>query len=171
MSVAVTKPYAGRGAASPAKRAGIGLLGVAALLALGMLLAGCASMPQWGPDDREKLVKASDSYNSLIRWHEFDKACVTHADESIRAKCLDRALVLKDVQVTNVRTRDIDFRIDGISATVHAEIEYYVLPSIKVRTILDAQQWVTTGPLDKKVWIIKSMFPDFVLPGGGDARK
>lgn len=126
-----------------------------------MLLAGCASIPQWGPDDREKLVTASNDYNNLLRWKDMDKACVTFAEESVKEKCRERALTLKDVQITDIRTRDIDFRIDGVEATVNAEIEYYLLPSAAVRKIQDSQKWSYIGPKDKRSWFIKSPIPNF----------
>ena len=138
--------------------------GVVVVLVAGLLLAGCASTPQWGPDDREKLVTASNDYNSMLRWKDVDKACVTFAEESVKGKCLDRALTLKDVQITDIRTRDIEFRIDGVEATVHAEIEYYLLPSTTVRKIQDSQKWGYIGPKDKRTWFIKSPFPNFESP-------
>jgi hypothetical protein len=130
----------------------------------GLLLVGCASMPQWGPDDREKLVKASNDYNNMLRWKDPDNACVTFAEASAKAKCLESALTLKEVTITDIRTRDIDFKIDGVDATVHAEIEYYLLPSTTVRKIQDTQKWGYIGPQDKKIWVIKSPFPNFTTP-------
>ena len=121
-------------------------------------------MPQWGPDDREKLVKASDDYNNLLRWKDLDKACVTFAEESVKVKCLERALTLKDVQITDIRTRDIDFKIDGVEATVHAEIEYYLLPSTKVSKLQDTQRWSYIGLKDERTWFIKSPVPNFTAP-------
>jgi hypothetical protein len=100
----------------------------------------------------------------MLRWKDLDKACVTFAEESARESCLARALKLKEINVTDIRTRDIDFRIDGVTATVHAEIEYYVLPSTKVRTIQDTQNWIYIGPVDQRIWRIKSTFPDFNAP-------
>jgi len=138
-------------------------MAVVALVA-GLLLAGCATPAMWGPDDREKLVKASNDYNSLLRWRDPDTACVTFNEEVVREKCLESALTLKDVYITDIRTRDIDFRINGVDATVHAEIEYYRLPSTTVRKIQDSQNWSYIGPQDKRVWFIKSPFPDFPYP-------
>ena len=133
-------------------------------LVSGLFLSGCATVTQWGPDDREKLAKASTDYNTMLRWKDLDKACVTFAEESVRESCLALALKLREINVTDIRTRDIDFRIDGVAATVHAEIEYYILPSTKVRTIQDTQKWIYIGPVDQKIWRIKSTFPDFTAP-------
>ena len=143
---------------------GCGVATMVLALVAGLLVSGCATIKQWGPDDREKLVKASTDYNNLLRWKDLDKACVTFAEESVRESCLARALKLKEINVTDIRTRDIDFRIGGADATVHVVIEYYMLPSTKVRTILDDQKWIYIGPIDKKVWRIKSTFPDFTTP-------
>lgn len=136
----------------------------AVALVVGLLLAGCATMPQWGPDDREKLVKASDDYNNLLRWKDLDKVCVTFAEESVKDKCLEHALTLKDVQITDVRTRYIDFKIDGVEATVHAEIEYYLLPSTNVKKLQDTQRWRYIGLEGARTWFIRSPVPNFAVP-------
>ena len=143
---------------------GSGVVTKVMVLFVGLLLAGCASMPQWGPDDREKLVKASSDYNNMLRWKDLDNACVSFAEASAKSKCLESALTLKEVTITDIRTRDIDFKIDGVDATVHAEIEYYLLPSTTVRKIQDTQKWIYVGPLGNRTWFIKSTFPDFAVP-------
>ncbi len=129
-----------------------------------LLLTGCATISQWGPDDREKLVTASKEYNTLLRWRELDKACVTYVEELAKASCLDHALTLKELQITDIRTRDIDFKIDGVEATVQIEIEYYLLPSTRIRKIQQSQKWSYIGPKEKRSWFIKSPLPEFTAP-------
>ena len=132
-----------------------------AILAAVILLAGCATTPSWGPLDRDKLVTASKGYNAMLRWKELDKACLTYAEEPARTGCQERAAALKDLQITDVSTRDIDFRIDGVDATVNVEIEYYLLPSTVVRKIRNSQTWVSVGTGSAGEWKIRSSLPEF----------
>ena len=134
----------------------------AALLAV-VCLAGCAGV-RVGDADRDKLLTASNSYNSLLRWRELDKACINFAEKSVRGECLGRVDELKDLQITDVRRRDVDFEFDGNNATVHTEIEYYLLPSMTVKKIQDVQRWCYSGPQNAKAWRITTLFPLFVRP-------
>ena len=131
---------------------------------LALLLSGCATLSNLGESDRGRLVTASNSYNRMLRWKELDMACGAFVEESGRRKCVDRAAALKDVQVTDVRTRNIEYSPAADEATVHAEIEYYLLPSPRVKTLTDVQQWKLVGPEERKVWVIRSSFPDFPVP-------
>ncbi len=122
-------------------------------LVTAMLLTGCAGA-HWGADEREQLLLASDGYNALLRWKELDKACSAFAEDSVRGGCLGRAGELKDLQITDIRRRDLNFKVFGDVATVNIEIEYYLLPSMVVRKIQESQRWVYLGTQDKRVWRI-----------------
>jgi hypothetical protein len=140
------------------------MLTMCTVLVAGFVLTGCVTGPQWGPDDREKLITASHGYATMLRWRELDTACRTYVDESAREGCLERAQTLKDLQITDIRTKDLDVTIVGGSATVTVEIEYFLLPSMIVRIIQDNQKWIFLGPTEKKVWRITSPLPNFAAP-------
>ena len=142
---------------------GIGVGRIIAVLVTAMLLAGCAGA-HWGANDREKLLTASDDYNSLLRWKELDKACVAFAEDSVRGGCLGRAEELKDLHIIDIRRRNLDFTTSGDEATVNIEIEYYLLPSTVVRKIQEIQKWVYRGPQDGRVWRIMTPIPRVASP-------
>ena len=129
-----------------------------------LALAGCATVMPWEPDDREQLVTASNGYNTMLRWREFDQACVAFADEAVRGGCRERVPSLKDLQITDIRTIDTAMRADGAEATVAVEIEYYLLPSTAVRKLQERQRWVSSGRPDRKVWRITNPLPDIASP-------
>ncbi len=132
----------------------------AALLSV-LLLAGCATGARWGDTHREKLLSATNGYTTLLRWREFDKACVNFVEESVRGKCLERAQTLNDLRITDIRTRDLDFRTDGVEVTATVEMEYYLLPSLVVRKIQDRQLWLCRGPDEGRVCRIITPLPAF----------
>ncbi len=133
------------------------------VLVAGIILTGCSTGSNWGYA-REKLVAASNDYNALLRWNELDKVCLTYADESVSKVCLERALALKDLHVTDIRRRDLDIKADGIEATVNNEIEYYLLPSTVVRKMQQSQKWFYRGAHEQRVWRIATPFPNFAEP-------
>lgn len=128
-----------------------------------VLLGGCATTDSDGARMRDALQKSFGAYNSLIRWRHLEDACTTYADEPVRQPCLDRAATLKDLNITDVTSKSVVFGVNGTSATVRTEIEYYLLPSNRVRTILDVQQWEYRDiPHTKeRAWVITTLLPDF----------
>jgi len=143
---------------------GCGMVIKGTLLAAGMLLAGCAADTPWVYIARDKLETASKEYNKMIRWKEMDNACVTFAEEGDKEGCLKRALTLKDLQITDIRTRDIELGREGVEATVSTEIEYYLLPSTVVRIIQDRQSWRFLGSHETGEWRITNPLPKFASP-------
>ena len=86
---------------------------------------------------------------------------MTYIDPEQREENLKQAETLKKrgLSVTDFRILSSTYLPEKKSGDVVAEFDYYVLPSIRVKTISYRQEWVYLESI--KSWKLKSGLPDF----------
>lgn len=132
----------------------------AALLLLTAVLAGAAGC-RTNALVAEQLDRSTRDYNQMLRWREFENACATFAEKGIREECLKRVKDDRDVAITDYRIRSREVDIEKGAATLSVEIDYYRLPSNRVKTVEYRQKWVYEGDSSSGTWRVKNLFPAF----------
>ncbi|MDD2309878.1 MAG: hypothetical protein PHH91_09885 [Desulfuromonadaceae bacterium] len=124
-----------------------------------------ACTPLTGLSDTFDRSKAFDrsvkAYNRMLRWHEIENAGMTYVDPAQREEYLKRAAVLKKrgLSVTDFRILSSRYLPEKKTGAAVAEFDYYILPSNKVKTISDRQEWIYRE--ETKSWRLKSGLPPF----------
>jgi hypothetical protein len=62
----------------------------------------------------------------------------------------------------------VDYRIKNVvcdpekrKAEVKAELDYYIMPSTKVKTVVDMQKWRYVEEAEQKGWRLETLLPEF----------
>ncbi len=130
-----------------------------ALLAAG-LLCSCQSLEL--ERNAQSLDEATRGYNAHIRWQEMDKACTEFVDPPLLEECNRRAEAARSVKVTDYRVRSLVYDKEHGTARAVVEFDYYVPPSVTLKTLVDRQKWALTGKGDApKEWRLKTLPPEF----------
>ena len=127
-----------------------------ALLFLLPLLCSCRTYLACGD-----LQLASRNYNEMIRWNLADAAVPAQVAEGVRDAYRQRLEAARQARVTDCRVRNLECDPDKGEAKVLLEIDYYLPPSTRVRTLQDTQQWRLGADGDKNGWRIGTLLPDF----------
>ena len=109
----------------------------ATLLLLSLLLGACALLNP----PAEQQQKALDNFTYALRWQRYADAAAFFAPEH-RQAFLEQMTVLKDLTITDVRQVRCDLAEDGQGAATRLEIDYYLLPSITLKTMTVDQAWL-----------------------------
>jgi len=129
----------------------------ASLLLLLLLLSGCRNpylvVQRFDDTYRE--------YNQLVRWQEHQNACLSFADPSVADECLARAGAAKGASMADYRVKGIDVDPAKGTATVRVEFDYYVLPSPRLKTLEDVQEWRYEEVDGTERWRIVTPLPEF----------
>jgi hypothetical protein len=129
------------------------------LSALLLTLSACQSIHYMNVG--EDFDKGTRSYLKMVRWNELDQATLTFVDESLREEFEKRVKVRKEVQIADYRVKYTDCRPEKGEGEVTVEWDYYIPPSVKLKTVEDAQKWRYIEKLDKKGWMLKTLLPEF----------
>lgn len=135
----------------------MGVQRAASFLLLAVLLAGCRNPYLVA----QRFEDSSRKYGQMVRWHEYEEACATFAAPSIREDCLTRAKASEGVSMADYRIQGTDVDREKGTATVRAEIDYYVLPSARLKTVEDLQQWRYETVDGSEEWRIVTPLPEF----------
>ena len=109
---------------------------------------------------QQDFAKSSEDYNRSLRWGEFEKASL-YVPESGFDAFMKKVSRSKDVKVVDLRTLRINFDKKKGEAKVRVEIDYYRLPSMKVKTLIDTQKWMYVEEKGEKIWRLETLLPDF----------
>ncbi len=104
---------------------------------------------------------SSNSYNQMLRWHELNKAGLTFSDDSVREQYSERARAAKGVTITDYRVLFKECNPEKKTAKVVVEIDYFISPSVTLKTLEDVQKWEYVVSNDKKGWRLKTPLPEF----------
>ncbi len=110
---------------------------------------------------KQDFVDSSKEYNKMVRWENPEQAGLAYADKSICDQFLVRAKTAKDVKIVDYRVKSLDYQDGRNEATAKVEIDYYIPPSITVKTLEDIQKWSYIEEDGKRFWRLKSLFPEF----------
>jgi hypothetical protein len=105
--------------------------------------------------------KSSKRYNQMLRWHELNMAGSTFADDSVKEEYTDRARAAKGVTITDYRVLSQECSPEKKTARAVVEIDYYIPPSVTLKTVEDVQKWEYVDINEKKFWRLKTLLPEF----------
>lgn len=110
---------------------------------------------------KEEFDRSAKAYNRMLRWHEMENAVLIYADEDQREDSLKRAEALKKrgLSVTDFRILSSTCLPEKKTGDVIAEFDYYIMPSNRIKTISNRQEWVYLE--SSKSWKNKSRLPLF----------
>jgi hypothetical protein len=128
-----------------------------------LMLTACASLSGLNEkfDRSKEFDRSVKAYNRMLRWHEVENAGMTYVDPEQREEYLKRAAALKKrgLSVTDFRILSSKYLPEKKSGDVIAEFDYYIMPSNRVKTVSDRQEWVYRE--ETKSWQLKSGLPPF----------
>ena len=124
----------------------------AALLLL--VLSACQSMTGTGED----LQRSVREYNRLLRWQEGNEAVTRFVQPGRQPDYLKRPGREEAPQIVDYRVGTVSWLSPGSVAVVPVELDYYLLPSATVKTVVDSQEWRYT---EGQGWQITSPPPSF----------
>ncbi|WP_298433380.1 hypothetical protein [Geobacter sp.] len=127
------------------------------LVLVAVALAGCRNPYLIA----ERFTDSSREYNRSIRWQEVEQACLTFADGGVKEECLARATAAKGVSVADYRVVSTELDPEKGTATVRMEIDYYILPSTRLKSVQDVQQWRYEEKDGDLRWRIVTPPPEF----------
>lgn len=129
-------------------------------LALLLILAACSGHV---PQPLDKLGEMSrEDFISSMRWKQFNLAAVFMQPE-YRQDFMETFTPLKDLNITDVRLVDLRMIEQDRRFETTIEMDYYLLPSVSVKTFSFNQTWVyfegqqQTSP----GFLIVTSFPSF----------
>jgi len=109
----------------------------------------------------EDFDKASRGYFRMVRWNDLDKAPLHFVDATLREEFEKRVKVSRDVEITDYRVKHLECRPEKGDAEVTVEWDYYIPPSVKLKTVEDPQKWRYIEEEKRKGWMLMTLFPEF----------
>ncbi|HEX9078651.1 MAG TPA: hypothetical protein VF795_03610 [Desulfuromonadaceae bacterium] len=100
-------------------------------------------------------------YVRMIRWHEFDKSTLFYVDDPLRDEFQKRVDDVDQVSVVDYRIKNLICRPKEGTAEVTVEWDYYIPPSVTVKTIKDDQKWRYVEEEKRKGWLLTTLLPIF----------
>jgi len=103
-----------------------------------------------------------DDFMNALRWKQYKVAAEFMLPEN-RKDFLATFRKLKDIHITDVRLLDLQETVEGRRFETSIEMDYYLLPSVSVKTFSFTQDWVYFAGEDssQKGFRIITSFPDF----------
>jgi hypothetical protein len=135
------------------------ILHVLIVAALLFLLASCQSIREGRIS--EDFTKGEKEYIRMVRWQEMGSTPLYFVNDPLREEFKKRVEDAKDVKIADYRIKYRDFRPGEGKADVTVEWDYYIPPSITLKTVEDAQKWQYFDTDKKKGWVLMSLFPEF----------
>ena len=105
--------------------------------------------------------KSSRDYSRMVRWQEFSTANTTYVEQDIRRAFEVKVAAAKGITLVDYRILTLTCDPEKGEARATVEFDYYRLPSTRVRTVTDVQQWVYRDEEGESGWRLTSLFPDF----------
>ena len=135
----------------------IKILGSAAIL---FSLLACSS--HLDKPVTEVAEMSRDDFMNALRWKQYKVAAEFMLPEN-RKDFLATFRKLKDIHITDVRLLDLQETAEGRRFETSIEMDYYLLPSVSVKTFSFSQDWVYFAGEDssQKGFRIITSFPDF----------
>jgi hypothetical protein len=129
---------------------------ILAMIIIVLLVSGCGSLIQYRK--MEQLDETTKAYEQAIRWSEFDYAIIFLDPSEREANPPDESFY-KRIRVTAYKIKKTAFSEDELQAIQIAEISYYKIDNVIVKSISDHQVWEWDTKEDR--WYLKSGFPAF----------
>jgi len=123
------------------------------------LLTACSEAMNIG--GAPPLEEVTDGFSESMRWNDFSTAA-SYIDLDVRDDFLDKFVEDDDLHIVESRVSKIDIAPDGKHAKAVYQLEYYHLPSNRIKKWRWKQQWKmaddeSTNP---GIWMIENDPPD-----------
>lgn len=120
-------------------------------------LGGCGLL-----DSRKKDREAAlDNFMKYLRYQLYP-AAASHFCPDLRDPFLDQVEQIKGLNVTDVRLVRVDVSDEGARVDARLEMDYYLLPSVTVKTLRINQGWrYRDDPRHGAGFCIDTPFPSF----------
>lgn len=124
-----------------------------------LLLTACSSHLQPTVELGEM---SRDDFMSAMRWKRFKVAASLMQPEH-RQGFMKTFSSLKDIDITDVRLMDLQTSEEGWRFETRVEMDYYLLPSVTVKTFRFDQTWLffSGDETELQGFFITTPFPDF----------
>lgn len=119
-----------------------------------LVLSACQSMTGTGED----LQRSVSEYNRMLRWQEGSEAVARFVQPRHQPDYLKRSSGEGAPHIVDYRVGTVSWLSPGSVAVVPVELDYYLLPSATVKTVVDSQEWRYT---EGQGWQITSPPPAF----------
>lgn len=130
-----------------------------AIVALALFLPGCQTLAASTSSD--EFVKASREYNRLVRWQELDVAASLYVGKELLPEFEKRVAKARDIKPVDYRVTGMDCKPEKRTAEVRVEMDYYVVGTSRLRTLVDLQKWVYREEPERKGWFLVTPLPEF----------
>jgi hypothetical protein len=129
------------------------------IFVLALIVVACASQVKPTAKLGEKSL---DTFMSDLRWKSFKSAASLMLPEH-RQGFIKTFTTLKDIDITDVRLIDLQTLEEGQRFEATVEMEYYLLPSVTLKTFKFDQTWLFFAGDDpaQQGFLIVTPFPDF----------
>ncbi|HTP65693.1 MAG TPA: hypothetical protein VMJ66_09915 [Geobacteraceae bacterium] len=134
------------------------------LLAVALLLLSSCTEAMHYERIADDFVTTYKGYARMIRWHEFDKSTLFYVDDPLREEFNKRIDANDDVKVVDYRVKNVECRPKEGTADVTVDWDYYIPPSVTLKTIRDNQKWRYVEEEKRKGWLLTTLAPDFNQP-------
>ena len=124
-----------------------------------LFLASCQSMHN--NKVSEDFDKGTRNYIRMVRWNELDQAPLTFVDDTLRAEFEKRVKAAKDVKISDYREKYTECKPEKGEGELLVEWDYYIPPSIRLKTVVDSQKWRYVEEEERKGWMLMTLFPEF----------
>jgi len=123
------------------------------------VLSSCAAVTRVSDD----LTPAAFDFAQRLRWKDFNGASRYFDEAAKKHAFVEQFAEMEDLQITDVRVETIDLDESGQRATTRMTLEYFLLPSVSVKTFSFKLDWAYAGlkPNAAESWFIASPFPPF----------
>ena len=128
-----------------------------------LLLTSCSSWRESMRNSRvaEEFVTTSKGYVRMIRWHEFDKSTLFYVDDPLREEFQKRVSAIEQLKVVDYRIKNQECWPKKGKAEVTVEWDYYMPPSVTVKTVTDPQKWRYIDEENRTGWVLTTLLPEF----------
>ena len=110
---------------------------------------------------KDEFDRNSREYGQMLRWQEFEKAAGIYVEPSLRDEYRKRIEAGMDAKIVDYRVISVDCEPEKKKAEVRMELDYYLIPSARVKTVSDTQKWRYFEEPDRKGWRLESLLPEF----------
>ena len=131
-----------------------GIIRYVCVALVALVLSACHSMTGTG-EDLQRSVRA---YNRMLRWQEESEAVTRFVQPRQQPDYLKRPGGEGAPRIVDYRVGVVSWIAPGTVAVVPVELDYYLLPSATVKTVVDNQEWRYT---EGQGWQLASPPPEF----------
>ena len=132
------------------------------LAGLVLLMTGCGMLPAKILTPESQFVRVQDDFMQRLRWRDVQGAA-NHFTAPHRESFLQHFSEADELNITDVRLLSAEYVAEGERMETELEVEYFLLPSVTVKTFRFQQQWgfFRSGEKLPGKWRITSHFPEF----------